>query len=209
MIYELAQTVQYFLLKYNKPPRGSFYDEMLQENQKREQERLDKQKRKENLERQTLIEEVERRKEMFKSEAKRRGGETRRSMSESNYHASSSESSENSSPYYRSHCYPNKCLEHRNSEKLYFHKVGRQVQRGCCLGEFCMHKYLQFGYFIHRFRYNRRSLTERLCCIHRHRFGQWSTTICDRMDHKVFAIRSKMWKWRTLLLARNRAEMWW
>ncbi|XP_039950475.1 eIF-2-alpha kinase GCN2 [Bactrocera tryoni] len=134
MIYELAQTVQSFLLKYNKPPRGSFYDEMLQENQKREQERLDKQKRKENLERQTLIEEVERRKEMFKSEAKRRSGETRRSMSESNYHASSSESSENSSPYYRSHCYPNKCLEHRNSEKLYFHRVGRQVQRGCCLG---------------------------------------------------------------------------
>ncbi|XP_036323634.1 eIF-2-alpha kinase GCN2 [Rhagoletis pomonella] len=133
MIYELAQTVQSFLSKHNKPPRGSFYDEMLQENQKREKERIDLQKRKEKIERQTLFEEVERRKEMFKSEAKRRG-EARRSMSESNYHASSSESSENSSPYYRGHCYPNKCLKHRNSEKLYFHRVGRQVQRGCCLG---------------------------------------------------------------------------
>lgn len=134
MIYELAQTVQAFLLKHNKPPKGSFYDEMLQAKQKREQELLDIQKQKETLERQTLIDEVERRKEMFKTEAKRRG-EPRRSMSESNNrHPSSSESSENSSPYYRGHTYPNKCLDHRNTETLYFHKMGRQIQRGCCLG---------------------------------------------------------------------------
>lgn len=136
MIYELAQTVQAFLLQHNKPPTGSFYDEMQQAKMKREQELLDIQKQKETLERQTLIDEVERRKEMFKTEAKRRG-EPRRSMSESNNrHPSSSESSENSSPYYRGHMYPNKCLDHRNSETLYFHKVGRQVQRGCCLGKY-------------------------------------------------------------------------
>ncbi|EDV94516.1 GH19296 [Drosophila grimshawi] len=134
MIYELAQTVQAFLLQHNKPPKGSFYDEMLQAKQKREQELLHMQKEKETLERQTLIDEVERRKEMFKTEAKRRG-EPRRSMSESNNrHPSSSESSENSSPYYRGHMYPNKCLDHRNTEILYFHKMGRQIQRGCCLG---------------------------------------------------------------------------
>ncbi|XP_030371378.1 eIF-2-alpha kinase GCN2 isoform X2 [Scaptodrosophila lebanonensis] len=134
MIYELAQSVQAFLLQHNKPPKGSFYDEMLQAKQKREQELLDMQKQKETLERQTLLNEVERRKEMFKTEAKRRG-EPRRSMSESNHrHPSSSESSENSSPYYRGHIYPNRCLDHRNTETLYFHKVGRQVQRGCCLG---------------------------------------------------------------------------
>lgn len=133
MIYELAQTVQAFLLKHNKPPRGSFYDEMLQQKQQREQELLNQRQQKENQERQNLIEEVERRKEMFKSEAKRR--EPRRSMSESNRHAtSSSESSDSSSPYHRGHVYPSKCLEHRNSETLYFHKVGRQIRRGCCLG---------------------------------------------------------------------------
>jgi len=45
-------------------------------------------------------------------------------------------SSENSSPYYRGHTYPNKCLDHRNTETLYFHKMGRQIQRGCCLGNY-------------------------------------------------------------------------
>lgn len=135
MIYELAQTVQAFLLEHNKPPQGSFYDQMLQDKQKREQELLDMQRQRESLQRQTLMDEVERRKEMFKTEAKRRG-EPRRSMSESNpRHPSSSESSENSSPYYRGHIYPSKCLDHRNTDTLYFHKVGRQIQRGCCLGE--------------------------------------------------------------------------
>ncbi|KAL9892877.1 eukaryotic translation initiation factor 2 alpha kinase Gcn2 isoform 1-T1 [Glossina fuscipes fuscipes] len=132
MIFELAQSVQAFLLKHNKPPRGSFYDEMLQQKQQREQELLDLQKQRETLERQNRIDEVEKRKEMFKSEAKRR--EPRRSMSESNRHASSSESSENSSPFHRGYMYPTKCAEHRNSDNLYFHKVGRQIRRGCCLG---------------------------------------------------------------------------
>ncbi|XP_043655255.1 eIF-2-alpha kinase GCN2 [Drosophila teissieri] len=134
MIYELAQTVQAFLLEHNKPPKGSFYDQMLQDKQKRAQELQDEQRQRESLQRQTLIDEVERRKEMFKTEAKRRG-EPRRSMSESNpRHPSSSESSENSSPYYRGHIYPSKCLDHRNTETLYFHKMGRQIQRGCCVG---------------------------------------------------------------------------
>lgn len=132
MIFELAQTVQAFLLKHNKPPRGSFYDEMLQQKQQRERELLDLKKQRETQVRQNLIEEVEKRKEMFKSEAKRR--EPRRSMSESNRHPSSSESSESSSPYYRGYGFPSRCVEHRTSETLYFHKVGRQIRRGCCLG---------------------------------------------------------------------------
>lgn len=133
MIYELAQTVQAFLMKHNKPPRGSFYDEMLQQKQQREQEQLDLQKQKEFLERQNRLDEVKRRKELFQLETKRR--EPRRSISESNRNPSSSESSENSSPFYRGHGYPLKCLEHRNSETLYFHKVGRQIRRGSCLGK--------------------------------------------------------------------------
>lgn len=133
MIYELAQTVQAFLMKHNKPPRGSFYDEMLQQKQQREQEQLDLQKQKEFQERQNRLDEVKRRKELFQLETKRR--EPRRSISESNRNPSSSESSENSSPFYRGHGYPSKCLEHRSSETLYFHKVGRQIRRGSCLGE--------------------------------------------------------------------------
>lgn len=136
MIYELAQTVRDFLLQHNKPPKGSFYDEMLQAKQKREQEEKDLQRQRETIERQTLMDEVERRKEIFKTEAKRRG-EPRRSMSESNNrHPSSSESSENSSPYYRGYTYPNKCIDHRNTEMLSFYKVGRQIQRACCLGKY-------------------------------------------------------------------------
>ncbi|XP_055902335.1 eIF-2-alpha kinase GCN2 [Eupeodes corollae] len=133
MIFELAQTVQAFLLKHNKPPRGSFYDEMVQEKQKREQEELYQKMQKETLERQNRLDEVERRKEIYKSEARRRG-EPRRSMSESNRNPSSSESSENSLPYFRGLVYPNKCLDHRSCETLYFQRVGRQIKRGCCLG---------------------------------------------------------------------------
>ncbi|XP_037943852.1 eIF-2-alpha kinase GCN2-like [Teleopsis dalmanni] len=81
----------------------------------------------------TLMDEVERRKEMFKNEAKRRG-EMRRSISESNRHCSSSESSETASPFNRGHMYSNKCLEHRCCEIIYFSKYGRRVKRGSCLG---------------------------------------------------------------------------
>uniref|UniRef100_A0A1B0A7R3 Uncharacterized protein n=1 Tax=Glossina pallidipes TaxID=7398 RepID=A0A1B0A7R3_GLOPL len=69
MIFDLAQSVQAFLLKHNKQPRGSFYDEMLRQKQQREQELLDLQKQRETLDRQNRIDEVEKRKEMFKSEA--------------------------------------------------------------------------------------------------------------------------------------------
>ena len=40
MIYELADHVQGFLSKYNKPPPSSFHEEMLK-NQRRHQEKLD------------------------------------------------------------------------------------------------------------------------------------------------------------------------
>lgn len=110
---------------------------MLQQRQMREQEMLNQQKLKETEEQENLREMIEKRKEVFKNERKRR--EPRRSISESNAdkrrQQSSSESSENSSPYYRGHCYPNKCSDHRNSDMLYFPKVGRQIRRGCCLGK--------------------------------------------------------------------------
>lgn len=37
MIFDLAQTVQTFLHEHNKPPAGSFYDEMLLQKTKRDE----------------------------------------------------------------------------------------------------------------------------------------------------------------------------
>lgn len=135
MIYELSQTVQTFLHTHNKPPALSFYDEMITQKLKRDQEILNSKLVKENYERQVIMDEVLRRKEILKSQSKTRSKE-RHSISESSPHRtpSSSDSSESSSPYYRSHLYPNECTEHRFSDIIYFHSVGRKIQKGCCLG---------------------------------------------------------------------------
>uniref|UniRef100_A0A1B0GPF6 Uncharacterized protein n=1 Tax=Phlebotomus papatasi TaxID=29031 RepID=A0A1B0GPF6_PHLPP len=57
MVFELAETVRAFLHKHNKPPPGSFYDEMLMQKLKRDQERLNCQKMKEDQEQQALKDE--------------------------------------------------------------------------------------------------------------------------------------------------------
>ncbi|XP_055679382.1 eIF-2-alpha kinase GCN2 isoform X2 [Lutzomyia longipalpis] len=136
MVYELAESVRAFLFEHNKPPPGSFYDEMLMQKLKRDQERINCQKMKEDEEQQALKDEVNRRKEILKNESRMRK-DTRRSISESSPNhgtPTSSDVSESSWPHFRSYMYPNECKEHRKSEVIYFHGAGRQIQKGCCLG---------------------------------------------------------------------------
>lgn len=140
MIYELAQTCQAFLHKHNKPPSGSFYEEMLQQRNQRDQERRHCQQMRQSLEQKAIKDEIERRKEMLKNESRIR--RDTRSMSESSpQHGGGGSMSMDTCggdqpgwPYFRSHMYPNECQEHRHSEKIYFTQAGRQIQRGCCLG---------------------------------------------------------------------------
>lgn len=137
MIYELTQTVQTFLHKHNKPPPLSFYDQMLLERLKRNEDLQQMQQKKLNQEQQLLRDEVLKRKEMFRNESKNRR-DPKRSISESSpTHRtnSSSDNSEVSNAVFRCHLYPNECLDHRTSDTLYFTNVGRKIQKGCCLGK--------------------------------------------------------------------------
>lgn len=87
------------------------------------------------MQRKSIRDEVLRRTEILRNESKIRI--PRRSISESSpthQNSSNSESSDNASPYFRSHMYPNECNEHRSSDSIYFSHVGRKIQRGCCLG---------------------------------------------------------------------------
>ena len=52
MIFELAQHVQKFLHKHNKPPLGSFYDEMVNKKKEQLQSEMDQKKLIEDQERQ-------------------------------------------------------------------------------------------------------------------------------------------------------------
>lgn len=138
MIYELAQTVQAFLHKHNKQPAGSFYEQMLLEKLKRDEDLQQMQQLKLNQEKQIIRDEVLKRKEIFRNETKWR--RDRRSISESSPTHRSNGSSEDLEPLstVRSRIYPNECTEHRSSDTLYFSNVGRKIQKGCCMGKsFC------------------------------------------------------------------------
>lgn len=135
MIYELAQSAQAFLHQHNRPPTGSFYDEMLQQQTQRDQERKQCLLQRQSLEQKAIKDEIDKRKEMLKNEKRIR--RDTRSMSESSPQHHPMDSSHESAtgwPYFRSHMYPNECLEHRNSERIYFTAAGRQIQRGTCVG---------------------------------------------------------------------------
>ncbi|KFB49982.1 eukaryotic translation initiation factor 2-alpha kinase [Anopheles sinensis] len=123
MIYELANTVQTFLHQHNVPPKGSFYDEMLANQQKQALARQNTLQAEENLKRQAIQDELQRR----KKELARTRRESRQSLNDSSplHRLHSSSSTENSDGVY--------CLEHRRSELLYF-RDGRKVLRGACLG---------------------------------------------------------------------------
>lgn len=137
MIFELIEAIRSYLHKHNKPPAGSFYDQMLLEKMKRNEEMSQMQQQRLNQEQQIIREEVMKRKEILRSEATRARRDTRRSNSDSSpapRTGSSSENSENSNTPYRGHMYPNECTEHQVSETLYFSSVGRKILKGCCLG---------------------------------------------------------------------------
>uniref|UniRef100_A0A182U9B1 non-specific serine/threonine protein kinase n=1 Tax=Anopheles melas TaxID=34690 RepID=A0A182U9B1_9DIPT len=123
MIFELANTVQAFLHQHNVPPKGSFYDEMLANQQKQALARQNTLQAEETLKRQAIQDELQRR----KKELERTRRESRHSTNESSpmHRLHSSSSTENSDGAY--------CLEHRRSEVLYF-RDGRKVLRGSCLG---------------------------------------------------------------------------
>lgn len=138
MIFELIEAIRSFLHKHNKPPTGSFYDQMLLEKLKRNEEMSQMQQQRLNQEQQIIREEVMKRKEILRSEATRARRDTRRSTSDSSpapRTGSSSENSESSANVpYRGHMYPNECTDHQISETLYFSSVGRKILKGCCLG---------------------------------------------------------------------------
>ncbi|EAA00405.4 AGAP012368-PA, partial [Anopheles gambiae str. PEST] len=123
MIFELANTVQAFLHQHNVPPKGSFYDEMLANQQKQALARQNTLQAEETLKRQAIQDELQRR----KKELERTRRESRHSTNESSpmHRLHSSSSTENSDGAY--------CVEHRRSEVLYF-RDGRKVLRGSCLG---------------------------------------------------------------------------
>ncbi|XP_035901092.1 eIF-2-alpha kinase GCN2 [Anopheles stephensi] len=123
MIFELANTVQAFLHQYNVPPKGSFYDEMLANQQKQALARQNTLQAEENLKRQAIQDELQRR----KKELERTRRESRHSLNESSpmHRLHSSSSTENSDGAF--------CIEHRRSELLYF-RDGRKVLRSTCLG---------------------------------------------------------------------------
>eukprot|EP00058_Branchiostoma_floridae_P027964 XP_002613455.1 hypothetical protein BRAFLDRAFT_71943 [Branchiostoma floridae] len=79
MLLDLAQHVQTFLHAHNKPPRGSFYEEMMSNKRRQEekvareiQKKLDVQKRIQEKERRELEEEITRRQEIIKEEMRKR-----------------------------------------------------------------------------------------------------------------------------------------
>ncbi|XP_049298688.1 eIF-2-alpha kinase GCN2 [Anopheles funestus] len=123
MIFELANTVQAFLHQYNVPPKGSFYDEMLANQQKQALARQNTLQAEENLKRQAMQDELQRR----KKELERTRRESRQSLNDSSpmHRLHSTSSTENSDGAF--------CFDHRRSELLNF-RGGRKVLRGSCLG---------------------------------------------------------------------------
>lgn len=130
VIYDLAQAVQAFLHKHNKPPCGSFYDQMLIERYKRDEALLQQKAQRLSYEQQLIRDQVLKRKEILRNEDRWRR-ETRRSMSEqSPKHRlnNPTEMADNINDQL------NGCELHLNIDDLRFPAVSREIRRGCCLG---------------------------------------------------------------------------
>lgn len=137
VIFDLTQEVSAFLHKHNKPPAGSFYDQMLIERMERDkaQSQVEQQlAHRLSLEQQVNRDEVLKRKEILRNEDRCRR-ECRRSMSESSpkHRANSYETELEDS--YGDRISPWNCELHMSSEDVYFATIGRKVRRGSCLGE--------------------------------------------------------------------------
>lgn len=125
MIFELCQLVQSFLHERNIPPKGSFYDEMLANKQKRDQDELTQKKEREEKLRQQLQDEVLKRKEQIRKEHRIR----RSTVNESPLRNISSESSNSESRFYAE-----ACDEHKRTDNIYFPIEGRKILQGACIG---------------------------------------------------------------------------
>ncbi|XP_058833033.1 eIF-2-alpha kinase GCN2-like [Topomyia yanbarensis] len=128
MIYELAGTVESFLHKYNVPPKGSFYDEMLANQQRLAMVRQNTLKAEEDQRRQVIQDELQKR----KKELQRTRKESKHSVNEvSPLHRNTSSSENSDGNNFRR--LSNFCLDHRRSETLFL-RDGRKIVKGCCLG---------------------------------------------------------------------------
>lgn len=130
VIYDLAQAVQTFLHVHNKPPCGSFYDQMLIERNKRDEALQQQQAQRLNHEQQLIRDQVLKRKEILRNEDRWRR-ETRHSMSEQSPKHRSNSSGEMADDL---NDRMNACELHSNTEDLYFPTVSRKIWRGSCLG---------------------------------------------------------------------------
>lgn len=133
MIFELATTVQSFLYTHNYAPRGSFYDEMVMTNLKRDMARLKMKQDEEEKKRKIIKSGVEKRREELKKETRNKY-DISKVRSET---SSSQESSDSSNVIEANHQskIKNQCFinEHQRSEILYFPSVGKKIQKGRCL----------------------------------------------------------------------------
>ncbi|KAI8785191.1 eukaryotic translation initiation factor 2-alpha kinase 4 [Biomphalaria glabrata] len=71
MIWQLANDVEVFLHKHNKPPPQSFYDQMISNKRQQQEEKKEMERLKEELKRQEMEQEVLKRQEFLKSEESR------------------------------------------------------------------------------------------------------------------------------------------
>lgn len=140
VIYDLAHIVQSFLHKHNKPPSGSFYDQMLIERKNHHEALMQQQAQRLSHEQRLLRDEVLKRKEILQNEDRWRR-DTRRSMSEQSptHRTNSSTDIADLSPVQRNRIYPNGCDLHLSSRDLDFTSIGRNIRRGCCLGRKSFH----------------------------------------------------------------------
>lgn len=133
VFYDLTQTISAFLLKHNKEPAGSFYDQMVIERNKRDNENMIRQAERLNKDQQVIRNQVLKQKEIPRSENDLRRG-TQRSMNENSPKLRASISTEMDDSV-GDRTYPHSYELHISSEELYFAVVGRRVLRGSCLGE--------------------------------------------------------------------------
>ncbi|XP_019525004.3 eIF-2-alpha kinase GCN2 [Aedes albopictus] len=128
MIYELAATVEGFLHKHNAPPKGSFYDEMLANQEKIARDRLNTLKAEEDQRKQVIRDELQKR----KKELEKTRRESKQSINEASpMHRSMSSSDNSEGNNFRG--LDSVCLDHRRSETLFF-RDGKKVVKGSCLG---------------------------------------------------------------------------
>ncbi|KAG7210245.1 hypothetical protein KM043_011793 [Ampulex compressa] len=141
MIFELAQHVQKYLHKHNKPAYGSFYEEMVSRHQEKIQCEMQEKQLKEDKERQLLQDEIQKRQEALKAEIRNRKEAARLSAElEVNSHSIPSSPHERTKVRHRcvstSESSDGPFCEHKGTKLIHFDngKGERQVHCGKCLG---------------------------------------------------------------------------